>query len=115
MNSYPIERWDVITKNNVKLSPVFYVKVDMALLEFMRNNLWSVSLDISGTGIQDYDLNTNLIADVSLSSIVPNCRPNFYAQTNYLIVTVHGAEWAGYPSQLGNVKFSPLYAPSQKK
>ena len=115
MNSYPIQRWDVITKNNVKLSPVFYVTVDMPLLDFMRNNLWTVSINVSGTGIQEYDHNNNLIADVSISSLVPNCRPNFYAQTNYLIVTVHGTEWAGYPSQLGSVKFSPLYTPSQKK
>jgi hypothetical protein len=115
MNSYPIQRWDVITKNNVKLSPVFYVKLDMPLLEFMRNNLWSVAISISGTGIQQYDHNTNLIADVSISSLVPNCRPNFYAQTNYLIVTVHGAEWDGYPSQMGNVKFFPLYTLPQNK
>jgi hypothetical protein len=51
---------------------------------------------------------------VNKSSQVPNCRPNFFAQTGDFIITLN-LEWMGYPSpnKLGNVTIYGHTMPSQ--
>jgi len=111
MSAYKIQRWDAVTANNVLKRPMIYVKPDTAFLSFVRANQFAVLCQISGTGM-DYDhipgSSVKIPGIVSKSSVVPNCRPNYYAATEYYVITLL-APWIGYPSKnLGEVKFFGL-------
>jgi len=103
MTTYEIKRWDVIMfgDSNSK-TPMIYIVPDMYFLEFAKVNEFSLFCEISGTN-SPYD---NLIVPVVInkSSNVPNCRPNFFAETNTYVVTLK-MNWGGYPCKLGQVKF----------
>ena len=100
--SYPIQRWDVLSGNNVTKVPAIYLVPDIPFMEFIRNNDYKIICQISGTNSQ-YD-GLFYEGSVSLSADMPNCRPNFFVKTGLYIVTLNG-QWFGYPceSSLGFV------------
>ena len=105
MSEYDIERWDVVMFNNSNAkSPMIYIKPDLTFLQFARANNYAVVCEISGTGTI-YD-GKEIPGVVNTSMYVPNCRPNFYNETGWYVVTL-SANWYGYPepSKLGRVKF----------
>lgn len=110
--SYSIIRWDVLSSDNINKAPAIYVKPDLAFMEFVRANNFSIMCQIDGTdGPYDGKL---CVGIVNKSSQVPNCRPNFFAQTGDFIITLN-LEWLGYPSpnKLGNVTIYGHTMPSQ--
>ena len=111
MQAYKIERWDAVTGNNIMKQPMIYIKPDDAFLTFVRANKFAVLCEISGTGMNyDHQPGSSILIPgvVSRSAIVPNCRPNYYAATEYYVVRLL-APWIGYPNKnLGHVKFYGL-------
>ena len=103
MTEYKIERWDVILVDNNRL-PIIYVKPDLDFIEFVRRNNYKVFVNIKGTGTI-YD--NHLIEGIAdQSAFVPNCRPNFFANTGLYVITLQSS-WSGYPEfeKLGTVVF----------
>lgn len=111
MSSYQIERWDVIMSNNNKV-PMLYVKPDLTFLDFIKANNFSVVCEISNTNNNFYD-KKRFNGVVNRSSNIPNCRPNFFEQTNLYVITLD-SKWNGYPKDLGVVKFYGLKQPLLK-
>ena len=107
MSEYDIEKWGVVTNDNVRKTPIIYVKPDKTFLEFARANEFSVMCEISGTGM-GYDTTVKIPGVVNRSSDVPNCRPNYYKKTGQYVVTLD-CPWVGYPPKNnGIVKFFGL-------
>jgi len=107
MSEYDIEKWGVVTNDNVRKTPIIYVKPDKTFLEFARANEFSVMCEISGTGM-GYDTTVKIPGVVNRSSDVPNCRPNYYKKTGQYVVTLD-CPWIGYPPKNnGVVKFFGL-------
>ena len=110
--SYSIIRWDVLSSDNINKAPAIYVKPDLAFMEFVRANNFSIMCKIDGTdGPYDGRL---CVGIVNKSSQVPNCSPNFFAQQGDFIITLN-LDWMGYPSpnKLGNVTIYGHTMPSQ--
>jgi hypothetical protein len=111
MSKYQIHRWDVVMfgNSNSKI-PMIYVKPDITFLDFIRKNDYAVVCEIEGTGTI-YD-GKQIPGIVDKSSYVPNCRPNFFEQTGYYVVTLW-SNWYGYPNvdMNGEVKFLGLKEP----
>jgi hypothetical protein len=107
MSAYTIKRWNAVTENNILKRPMIYIEPDPTFLTFVRANNFAVLCEISGTGM-NYD-SVQIPGVVSRSSLVPNCRPNFFEATGYYTVTLL-APWIGYPKNLGQVKFFGLEA-----
>ena len=108
MSEYDIKRWDVVMfGTSITKVPMIYIKPDISLLEFIKANNYAVLVKISGTGTQ-YD-GKEITGVVDRSCNVPNCRPNFFEETGYYVVTLN-ANWIEYPhpSKLGQVMFSGL-------
>ena len=96
---FKIYRWDaVMTAKNDLPAPMVYIKPTLKFLEFIENNNYRILLSISGTNTI-YDGKT-MWGIVDKSSNTPNCRPNFYKQTGYYVVTLESF-WYGYPN-VGN-------------
>ena len=101
--SRPIVRWDAIMSGSSSVHrPAIYVEPTAEFLDYAERNDYMVPLSITGTG-SDYD-GTIFIGTVDKSSVVPNCRPNFYNATDLYVVTLH-TFWYGYPHSLGVVNF----------
>ena len=107
MSEYKIERWDVILVNNHRL-PVIYIKPDLEFVEFIRKNNYSIIAQINHTGMV-YDMK-KIDATVDQSLYNLNCRPNFFTDTGYYIITLNSS-WNGYPApnRLGTVVFYGLH------
>lgn len=106
MSEYKIERWDVILVNDHRI-PVIYIKPDLEFVEFIRQNKFSVIAKINHTGMV-YDMKM-IDATVDQSSYNLNCRPNFFTDTGYYVITLNSS-WNGYPkpNNLGTVVFYGL-------
>lgn len=104
MTTYQINRWDaVIYGSNNHRSPMIYVKPDMYLLEFLKANQYSVFCEIKDSE-SVYD--KIIVSGVANSSAyTPNCRPNYFADTNMYVITLE-MDFKGYPPKNGNVVFS---------
>ncbi len=104
--NYKIERFDVMLKNGTKY-PVVYIKPDMKFLELIRNNSYAIMVELFNTGIYDCRW---IPATVDKSCSVPACRPNYYEDTGYYVLTLF-VTWNGYPinsCNLGSVKIMGL-------
>ena len=103
MTHYKIERWDAILVNDERV-PAIYIKPDITFLEFISKNSNSVVASINNTKT-NYD-NKKYVGIVNQSSYYHNCRPNFYEQSGWYIITLQ-APWIGYPNSndLGTVQF----------
>jgi len=88
--------------NSLNQNPSIYIEPDMAFLEFAMNNQFSLTCSISGSD-SIYE-RAPMRGVVNQSGVVPNCRPNFFAQTGMYIITLD-SDWHGYPRSLGQVEF----------
>lgn len=108
ISKYPIKRWDAVMGGNSLVQyPAFYIEPDLSFLEFARVNEYKLVCKITGTGIYDTAPDyMGLIGVVNNSRQLTNCRPNFFAQTGAVIVTLN-MDWREYPDQvkLGYVEF----------
>ena len=103
MTTYEIKRWDVIMYgNDTKKTPAIYIIPDIYFIEFAKVNEFSLFCRIVDT-YSPYD-DVIIPVVVNKSSNAPNCRPNFFDETNSYIITLD-TNWHGYPLYLGNVKF----------
>ena len=74
---YKILRWDSILQNN-KIVPMLYFKPCLKIVNIMELNDNKIIININGTNIYD-GIHKGI---VNKSSIIPNCRPNFFEATN---------------------------------
>lgn len=102
MTTYEIKRWDVVLGDNIRKRPMIYIVPDLYFLEFIKLNEYSIFCEISQTK-SHYD-KVIVPAVVNKSSNIPNCRPNFFAETGTYVITLN-MDWNGYPTKLGKVKF----------
>lgn len=111
MSSYPILRWDVISRDNVTMRPIIYIKPDLSFLEFVKANNNVIACEIQGTDTV-YD-SRKIIGIVDKSCNVPNCRPNFFNKTG-LYVIILDIDWFSYPlyNKQGSVRIYGLQTPS---
>ena len=111
MRKYNIKNWTVFQLgSDVKKTPAFYIKPDKELLQFFRDNDFSVFCAILNTNSK-YDLATSrklIPAVVNKTSDVINRRANFFNKTKLYAITLKEAPWFGYPSKLGDVVFYGL-------
>ena len=84
--------------------PMIYIKPDLSLLKFVRENHFVVACEISGTGTV-YD-GKKIPGIMDKSCYIPNGRPNFFDKNGYYVVTLW-SNWYGYPvpGKEGLVKF----------
>jgi hypothetical protein len=109
MSRYQIKRWDgVMFGNSITKMPMIYIEPDVKFLEFIKANNYAVMCKIVGTGMVYDEVLIPGVVDNSCD--IPNCRPNFCAQTGYYVITLMGT-WNGYPNpnNLGDVIISGLY------
>lgn len=114
MAEYDIKRWDgVMFGNSITKMPMIYIEPDLKFLQFVEANNYAVVCNITGTGMIYDDVSIPGVVDRSCS--IPNCRPNFYEETGYYVITLMGT-WNGYPhpDKLGKVVFSGLNAPEEE-
>lgn len=105
MKSYDIKRWDVVQfGNSVTKVPMIYVKPDLELIEFFKENDFAVMCDIQNTD-KIYD-GKSIPGLVDKSCEIPSFRPVFYEKTGYYVISLW-SDWYGYPlpSKLGTVTF----------
>ena len=102
MSKYTILRWDaILAQNGLNKIPMMYIKPDISFLEFIKNNEYTVKVQVDDTrSIYDGKL---IDGKVSKAAFLPN----FFSLTDLYVVTL-GCEWFGYPDFLGNVQFYGL-------
>ena len=81
---YKILRWDSIEQNN-QIVPMIYFQPCLKIVNIMKLNNNKVSIQITGTAM--YDGIYNGVANKS--SILPNCRPNFFEATNLHVIILN--------------------------
>lgn len=96
-----IVRWDPVSFNNIIKNPMIYVKPTETFLTAARDSKFLLRCMVTGSGSM-YD-NVDVIGVVRQSSIMPNCRPNFFQTTGLYTITLLGP-WGGYPPNMGHVK-----------
>jgi hypothetical protein len=115
LNEYKIERWDVVYDDKMDMKrPILYIVPDESLIEFAKINTNSLTIRMTGTGIDCYD-KIGLKAELVSSSIYPNNRPNFFTSTGYYVVILKDTIWLGYPKYLGKVVFEGKFALPKKE
>ena len=104
MTKYNIERFDAIINVKNNTLPMFYIKPDLDLLKFFKNNKNVVSCQIDDTQtIYDGKIITGIV-NTNNSSI-----PNFFEETGLCTISLW-SDWHGYPKygSKGTVVFSGL-------
>ena len=112
---YQILRWDSIEQNN-KIVPMIYFKPCLKFMNIMKLNDNKILLKISGTEMYN-GIHTGV---ANKSSIVPNCRPNFFDATN-LYVIILNIDFYQYPNldkmgyfEISNFDNKPIPKPTGK-
>jgi hypothetical protein len=109
---YEIKRWDpIMLGNNISQCPAIYIIPNTDFLLFARNNNFRAFCKINNSNtIYDGHL---IRCTINKSSVVPNCRPNFFAESGLYIITLDTFWYGGYPSpnNLGSVHFYGFAAP----
>jgi hypothetical protein len=101
MPEYEIKRWDaVIEKNNTIPFPMVYIKPDQQFENDCQKNNNIFVVKISETD-SEYD-KIPVTAFAKSSKYFPQFRPNFYDQTGYYAIVLHGG-WLGYPDKNGKI------------
>ena len=103
-NTFEIFRWDSVTcsKDNTP-KPMIYVKPNIGLLNYFRQNNNKIWLKVNNTG-SAYD-GKAYYGIVEKSSHRPNYTPNFFNSTGMYVVTLQTDYWMGYPIENGEVTF----------
>lgn len=113
MLDYEIMRWDsVLVKNNTFPYPMIYVKADLNLLNYARENKYIFPISISETNM-DYDKKP-VIGIMDTSGYYPNYRPNFFNETGYYTITIF-TNWIGYPIKNGKISIDNDSSETQLK
>lgn len=118
-NHFDILRWDVIEDPCTgKLCPMAYFvpSTDFIIYSNLNDNRIYVDLyNIFKEGIRndDYMMDmynpsqlTRTLAVIDKSSDIPNCRTNFFDETNAYVLYFKDLEWNGYPTLDRKPKFS---------
>jgi hypothetical protein len=104
---YKIDRWDpvLLSGKEVYPKPLIYLKADDTLLKFAEENSNALVVKITDTGsIYDGKFMQGVFYN---SSTIPNCRPNFFDETNlYAIYLI--SEWHSYPPSNGSCEIYGL-------
>ena len=90
--AYNILRWDSVEQNN-KIVPMIYFKPDLNIVNLMKLNNNKIQIQVCNT---DYYNNT-YNGVINQSSMIPNCRPNFYDASN-LYVIILDTDFITYPN-----------------
>jgi len=110
--TYKIERWDpIMSGNSITPHPAVYIVPDKNFLNFSRNNSFSAYCNITES---DTVYNNKLLkCTINKSSVVPNCRPNFYANSGLYIISLDTFWLGGYPksTNLGVIEFYGFSSP----
>ena len=112
---YKITRWDaVLFGDDINPKPMIYFKPDLKFLNFARDNRNYVNVRILNTD-SPYD-HSILHGVVDISAYVPICRPNYFEETGYYVITLD-CNWMGYPhlDKLGSVKIIGLNEEDEEK
>lgn len=110
MSEFKIQRVDVVQNpSNQQLEPMIYFVPDQEFINLSERNNNILSLDISGT---DYYSGKGIFAIIDKSSVVPNCRANFYEVTDYYVAILRNTPWKNHPNKLGSftVSKAPIVA-----
>ena len=106
MNSYKINRWDVIILQNNKMNktPMIYIKPDQNLINILNKTNWVLDCKIKNTNKQ-YDCLENLKIYFKNNTNIQNNRNNYFKKTGYISGLLN-SEWFGYPniSNLGEIQ-----------
>lgn len=106
MNSYKINRWDVIIlkNNNINKTPMIYIKPDRNLINILNKNDWVLDCKIKNTN-KKYDCLENIKIYFKNNTNIPNNRINYFEKTGYISGLLN-SEWFGYPniSNLGEIQ-----------
>jgi hypothetical protein len=106
--TYKIHRWDSVIFANKGMNPIptpiIYVKPTTEVIKFAEDNSNSLLVKLHSHGVYDQKIVT---AVLSKSSLIPNCRQNFFEKTE-LYVLVLQAPWLGYPDFLGECEIFGL-------
>lgn len=100
MTTYQINRWDsVIYGNSNTQSPMIYVNPDIYLLEFFKENQYSVFCEIR-------DSDSTLYDKIIVPGVVNRYSsiPNYFSSTNTYVITLE-MDFKGYPPKNGVVLF----------
>ena len=111
-SAYEIKSWNpIMLGNNVSQCPTISIVPDTNFIQFAKNNEFQAFCKISNSKTA-YNEQT-FRCTINKSSVVPNCRPNFYAAFGFYIVTLHTCWIGGYPppNNLGSVHFYGLASP----
>ena len=101
--AYNILRWDSVEQNN-KIVPMIYFRPDLNIVNLMKLNNNKIQIQVCNT---DYYNNT-YNGVINQSSMIPNCRPNFYDASN-LYVIILDTDFITYPTKMGEFT---IYDPS---
>ena len=107
-----IERWDMVEERNVYI-PMLYFKPTLDQIDLIKLNEGQLYINITGTGSYD-GLHRGII---DLSRNIPNCRPDFFDQTQLYVLILPDTSFTQYPNknQMGSFKISSnLYPPPKK-
>ena len=110
MSEFKIQRVDVVQNpNNQQLEPMIYFVPDQEFINISNQNDGLLSIDISGT---DYYSGKGIFAIIDKSSVIPNCRVNFYEVTDYYVAILRNTPWKNHPNNLGSftVSKTPIIA-----
>ena len=106
-NNYKIHRWDpIISGNNIVPNPMIYIKADDTLLKFARENNNAVLVKIKGTN-NIYD-GKEIIGVFASSRNYPNCRPVFFNDTKYYVISLL-CNWHVYPKSPNFLGYCEIY------
>ena len=101
---YDIKRWDSVTcTDDDHPKPMIYIKPDIKLLDYFRENDNKIWVKIIGTDIEYDDIVYHGV--VEKSSWRPNYTPNFFSASGLYVVTLDSYKWLGYPIENGKAIF----------
>ncbi|MDC0231216.1 hypothetical protein OAK19_04555 [Aureispira] len=101
--TYNILRWDSVEQNN-KIVPMIYFKPDLNIVNLMKLNNNKIKIQVCNTNYYNNTYN----GVINQSSMIPNCRPNFYDASN-LYVIILDTDFITYPTKMGEFT---IYDPS---
>jgi len=107
-----IERWDMVEERNIYI-PMLYFKPTLDQIDLIKLNKGQLYINITGTGSYD-GLHRGII---DLSRNIPNCRPDFFDQTQLYVLILPDTSFTQYPNknQMGSFKISSNIYPPPKK
>lgn len=102
--TFDIERWDAVLLPGLdNPRPAIYIKPNPEFIIAAGKQYNEILTTVRGSESQ-YD-NVEVLSVLDTSGVIPNHRPNFFAQTGYYVIVL-GGWWLGYPKKMGRVDIS---------